>query len=186
MRQQVAAIRLIAFVTAMSLVPALLGGQTPKPFPNNGDLAYDGLAYADAYFHWEAIGGFQDPSFNGFELDIALGETYFDACTSWTNLPDPYDDCPTAGDMDPEGTTVFGIGSYCAGCIGAGPVYSGKWYFSGGSAASTYPNVTWAEVARLTCTQKSIWCYRTVQSSSLMGTHWRYNFTDFKEWYYAT
>jgi hypothetical protein len=184
--------RLIKFIAAIGLLsvslilPVSTSGQTPKPYPNDGDLSYDGTAYADSFFSWAAIGGFRDASNNGWEMDISVGETYYDACTSWTNLPDPYDDCPTAGKTDPAGRINFGIGSYCVGCIAAGPYYTGKWWFSGGSGASTYPNVTWQEVARQLCPQKSIGCYFGVQGSSLMETYWRYGYPDYKEWFYAT
>ncbi len=170
-----------------SVAPTGSYAYAPKFFPNRGDLNYDGHLYADSYFSWDAVGGWRSTS-PGFEMDISLEETYFDYCTSWTNLPDPYDDCPTAGTLDPAGRRNFGIGTFSALQIQPSTWYQAKWWFGGGSAETiwTYPNVAAQEVSRTLCPYKDIWCYDGVQGTSLMETYWRYTEPSYKDWYHDT
>ena len=177
-----------AWLATAASTPAT--AQVPKPYPYTGDLYYDGNQYADSYFGWALPGGWRAQT-SGWEMDISLGEGYFDACTSWTNLPQPYDDCPTAGTLDPSGRRNFGIGSFdknqIVGDVNGGGAYRGQWWFCGGSSASTYPDVAWQEVTTQICSDRyNIWCYEGVQGSRLLSAYWRYTQTAYDEWdYYA-
>lgn len=180
-----------AQIAAVLWTAAAAEAQIPKPYPYTGDLHYDGNQYADSYFGWAVPGGWKAQN-SAWEMDIVVDETFFESCTTWTNLPDPYDDCPTAGvlENDPSRRS-FGIGSYNKNLIqgeSAGALYQGKWYFAGGYSASTYPDVTWQEVTLQTCWDaRNIWCYQSVQASRLMTGYWRYLETAFQEWdYYSS
>lgn len=153
-------------------------------YPNRGDLYYDGEYYADSFFGWTEPEWMY--TYAGFEMDLSLDEFYFDSCTSWTDLPDPYDDCPTAGYSDPEGKKNFGIGSFAAESILpiSQKTYVGRWYFAGGYGISTHVNVTAQEVSRTLCPEKSIWCYIGVQGTSLKETVWEFLVTNYVTWDY--
>jgi len=58
-----------------------------------------------------------------FELDIKVPNGFFESCTSWSDLPNFYDDCDTAGVSDPGGEKVFGVGSFSAR-----EIQPNKWY----------------------------------------------------------
>lgn len=97
--------------------------------PAGGDLYYDGAYYADSVFYWTSPGPFSG-SGPGYEHDLAVDDGIYGACTSFTNLPNGYDDCITAGISDPPGFIIFSFGSYNANEIQANTVYYGGWYFS--------------------------------------------------------
>lgn len=131
----------------------VLGGplasqEIPRRSPHNGDL-FQTLNYADSYFNWLNVGGWvgKNGSIPGFELDYAVENVYYTLCTSYTNLPQGYDDCVTAGfDEDDPNEISFGVGSYDARQIQAGTGYFAQWSLGGGSQqASTY-SVNWQEV----------------------------------------
>ena len=48
---------------------------------------------------------------------------------TWSNLPDPYDDCVTAGTGDRGGNVTLSFGSYQAHAIESGRRYYGQWTF---------------------------------------------------------
>jgi hypothetical protein len=180
--------RLALAFTFLVVGTAEANGQTPKQYPYAGDLYYDGNQYADSYFSWAAVGEWERPYMHsGWEMDISLVETYFDSCTSWTNLPYPYDDCPTAGWFDPSGARNFGIGSFDKSYIQAQTLYRGRWWFGGGYSASTSVNVAWQEVTTQICSDRyDIWCYNGIDGSSLLSTSWRYLQSSFAEWDYSS
>jgi len=96
----------------------------------------------DSYIAWSNPGPWaaDDP---GYEHDLAVSPWYFDECSSWTNLPNGYDDCPTAGASESnEDIWVFSFGSYhVKNQLSPGYLYYGSWYFheglSWGRAIST-------------------------------------------------
>lgn len=98
----------------------------------------------------------------GYEHDLSLNETYFNSCTSYSGLPNGYDDCPTAGVADPAGTKIFSFGSFDADQIQANASYWGYWQFSGGSGASTPYGLYGQEVWHWFCFFDSIWCMNGV------------------------
>ena len=165
--------RVVANVAAPTLVAV---HPDPKPYPHEGDLYYDGHYYADGYMWWHAVGGFIS-SDAAVEIDINLAETYFDTCTTMSDLPSPYDDCPTAGvfESDPSRQS-FGLGTFTGRSVQPSVWYRGQWDFRGGSAntLSTTVNQTWGEVSRQTtsCDRYDIWCYEQRQGGSLQRTNW--------------
>ena len=105
-------------------------------YPDDGDLYHNGAFYADSYMKWSSPGPWEvdDP---GYEHDLILEETFYDSCTAWTNLPDDYDDCLTAGIQDAPGFTAFSFGTYDAKKIVAKKWYWGYWCFSGGEGTAS-------------------------------------------------
>ena len=87
-------------------------------------------------------------------------------CTTWTNLPDPYDDCETAGVTPDEGLVELGFGTYKAPLIQAGRDYYGSWTFRNqhGTGSSTQVRLEAAEGhytgrnSRCTTIAKNKWC----------------------------
>ena len=51
-------------------------------------------------------------------------------CTTWSDLPNPYDDCHTAGLFETRGKIVLSLGTYKANLIEAGRDYYGYWSFN--------------------------------------------------------
>lgn len=178
--------KLVPWMTAALLAVALgaMAHTTPKPYPHEGDLWYDGSYYADSYFKSHAVGGFQSSN-PGMELDVAISNQFFTSCTTWTDLPSPYNDCPTAGVTEPSGSiNSYGLGTYDAKAIVAGRQYQGQWSFSGGSAASTSVNHTWQEVKHTFCWWNDPGCMNGVQGGSLKSTTWNFGTSNYVTYYY--
>src|SRR5919106_2094628 len=70
--------------------------------PSFGDLWYNGYYCGDSYFNWDSPGPWSGDG-PGYEHDWKISDYFFDSCTTDTNLPSAYDDCPTAGVTDPGG-----------------------------------------------------------------------------------
>lgn len=97
--------------------------------PATGDLYYNGAYYLDSYYGWFSPGPF--PGSNpGYEHDLKLQDTYFVGnCSAFSNMPDWYDDCGTAGVSDPPGFKIYGAGSYDANAIPANTSFFTTWSF---------------------------------------------------------
>ena len=67
-----------------------------------------------------------------YEHDLKLDKLWFRSgvCTTWSNLPRSYDDCPTSGFSDPAGKRIVSFGTYKAPAIESGKVYYGSWMLS--------------------------------------------------------
>lgn len=172
-----------SILAALSLTPAFIVSASPslayppiKPYPNNGDLYYDGAGYADSYFKWFNVGGWvrSNPA---FELDMTVNKRMFVSCTTYNNLPQPnYDDCPTAGvsEPNPEEKT-FGFGTWNAKGIVNSLTYKGQWYFQNAAYTESYygytspVKISWQEVEKRFCSTESIWCIASVNASILMS-----------------
>lgn len=202
-------VTVLSLASIISTSPALASHRPDQTrFPNEGSIKYDGNSFAQAFFYWHNVGGwkstkvFYDPSGipitqprPGLEFDIALSiGTYFDNCTTWTNLPfRNYDDCPTAGVSEPSGSGKnFGLGTFDAYNIKNNTWYRGDWNFTGGSvnALDTNFNLTWQEVERNLCGYgpDNIWCMGGVPGSgnagSLRSGYWRDGTSYYGKWYY--
>lgn len=133
-------------------------------YPNWDDFYHNGYSYVRSHMLWLTLGPFQksDP---GYEHDLNIYPTYYSSCSSWTNLPDSYDDCSTAGIQD--GTYhAFSFGTYDAKEIDTYRWYLGSWSFSGGRGAAETPielygQETWHDF----CPLDFPWCMNGVQSS---------------------
>jgi hypothetical protein len=87
------------------------------------------------------------------EMDIQLPPGYVSGCTAWTDLPRPYDDCPTGGTLE-AGYEAWGFGSY-----GTDQIYSNRWYTARytftrtqATATTNVAKVGWQE------TKMGSWC----------------------------
>src|SRR6188474_3612797 len=128
-----------AFLIAGLTIAAGSSESRAAYYPDHGDLCYDGIFFADSLFVWNSPGPWRIPSpFNisddpGYEHDFSVSNQFFTACTSWTNLPSAYDDCPTAGVSEPSSTWTFSFGSFhIASGVTANTTYYGSWNLSGG------------------------------------------------------
>ncbi|AFZ29068.1 hypothetical protein Glo7428_0467 [Gloeocapsa sp. PCC 7428] len=168
---------------AFSLTSALIALASPsvgyppiKRYPNNGDLYYNGAAYADSYFKWFNVGGWvrSNPA---FEMDMTVSKRAFISCTTYNNLPQTnYDDCPTAGvsENDPNYKS-FGFGTWNAKGIINSLTYNAKWYFQNSADAgyvgyTTPVRISWQEVEKSLCSYQSIWCMAGVPGTGNAGT----------------
>lgn len=137
-------------------------------YPDDGDLWYDGYKYADSILIWNAPGGWSK-SDSGYEHDFLTSPKYFTYCKTSSNLPNKYDDCPTAGVSESSSEYwAFSFGSYHAKNIKAKTAYWGVWYFSSGSDVITYFYLNGQEVYHQLCWWDSIWCMGGIRSVHLL------------------
>ena len=123
-------------------------------YPNEGDIYYNGTLQASATMQWRNPGGWISKNVcvplkincATYEHDLSLNRNFFepqtiitpsrtspyiiDWCTTVTNLPSSYDDCPTAGwDENEETIYVYSFASGRAHSIRANYGYYGFWNF---------------------------------------------------------
>ncbi|MEX2964421.1 hypothetical protein [Microbulbifer sp. TYP-18] len=165
------------FLGSFSIFSILFYCQIPHAsyYPSRGDLYYDGRFYMDSYFLWDTSGPWSvsDP---GYEHDLNVRDKNFftSTCITATNLPDGYDDCPTAGILDPNGP-VFSFGSFDAKKINSGSVYFGAWQFSSHGSATTSPFILMGQENENRCFGiPTIWCMFSTQTKQLI-TGWNMN-----------
>jgi hypothetical protein len=149
-------------------------------YPQHGDLYYDGWSFADSYFSWAGIPGPWSYPHSGYEHDLAINPQYIYACSTWTNLPHAYDDCPTAGVDEEGGLRVFSFGSYRAVEInGAYRRYYGQWNLTLPQFYFGYYRLNSQEVARTLCNATTIWCMNGVRSVNRLPTGYMIRGTPF-------
>lgn len=141
-------------------------------YPNQGDIYYNGLFYKDSYFLFAApVWSVTSP---GYEHDLWVhNNQYFPStCTSMTNLPNAYDDCPTAGTLDPNGP-VFSFGTFNANNIVAHNWYFGAWQWTQHNPAITTTgfNLQGQENKNNCFGIPTIWCMFATQTQNLV-TGW--------------
>lgn len=138
-------------------------------WPNRGQFYYNGQLFADSYMCWANSGGWSvsDP---GYEHDLVVRKFFFTSCTSFTNLPNGYDDCPTAGVLETNPNYyAFSFGSFHARNIQPTRDYYGSWNFtSNGSPSPTDFRLNGQEVYRFYCPFDSIWCMEDIRSQKLL------------------
>ncbi len=106
--------------------------------------------------------------YNGYEHDFAMRPNYLSSCTSWTTLPNGYDDCPTASAEGGE-FWAFAFGSYYGRDIVPNNWYFGVWNFSNdGPDPSTDFFLNGQEVWHQFCPWDSPWCMNGIQSWRLL------------------
>lgn len=180
------AVTLAAALFATALPAAALAHSDLRPYPHVGDFYHDGQGYADA-IQWShaPLGGYKSSN-PGYEFSFSVDSALWSGCTSWTNLPNAYDDCPTAGDLEPSGVAyTFGVGSYDAKQMTtSGTTYEHRFYLTGGSTASANAKISWQEVSRQICPQNSIWCMNGVQGGSLADAQLLFRSETYKSWSY--
>ena len=141
---------------------------TASYLPNAGDLYYSGGVYADAYMRWDnpswvhndadCVADIVDCSTYEHDLELEwknndgwftvprLGSIRISAnispfCTTWSNLPDRYDDCPTAGILADRDVVELSFGTFKAPDIVVGRVYYGSWIFKNQRRAGSNTSV---------------------------------------------
>lgn len=145
-------------VVAMLVSQIRVGGASQNYYPVTGHLYYDGQSYAESVMTFGSFVGPWSTSQPGYEHDLSVNDSYFNSCTSFTSLPNGYDDCPTAGFGDPPGKKVFSFGSFDAERIQPNTSYWGYWQFSGGSGTSTPYDLYGQEVYKQFCPWDGIEC----------------------------
>jgi len=177
-------IRKAAALAVLSLSSATAAHTDVKPYAHVGDLFHNGTTYADSIF-WNhtSYGGYRSSS-PGYELSFSVSRNIYDACTSWSNLPAFYDDCPTAGTAEPEGVAyTFGVGSYNAKLMtSSGTTYEARFNLTGGTVPSAAVNVGWQEVSHQLCWWDSPWCMAGVWGGSFKETTWNYGQESYISW----
>lgn len=139
-------------------------------YPNMGDLYYDGQYYMDSWFVWSSPGPWSVES-PGYEHDLHVHDTNFFAstCISATTMPDGYDDCPTAGVLDPDGP-VFSFGTFNANSLAANAAYWGGWQWTSHGSASTSPFTLFGQENENVCLGiPTIWCMYSTQTERLIS-----------------
>lgn len=127
--------------------------------PDLGDLYFNGIvnypgatrsivqlpnprAFVDSVFQWNSP-QWARPGGRGtacsrsivncstYEHDLEISANWMEsACTTWSTLPDPYDDCPTAGYLEENpDEIVISFGTFKAPDIEPAKVYYGSWSF---------------------------------------------------------
>lgn len=136
-------------IAALATVPVALSAHTtPRQWPHEGSLYFDGTSYVDSDFKWHALGDWKTRD-RGLELDLQMESDFYESCTSWTNMPNGYSDCPTAGVSD--GSIIsMGVGSYTAEIIRVGTTYRAQWDLAGGwqNTSGAPVKLGWQEVYR--------------------------------------
>jgi len=175
---------ILAFSLAACLASDAVAHSDLRPYPHVGDFYHDGNGYADS-LQWThtPYGGYKS-AMPGYEFSFSIDNWFYDACTSWTNLPMPYDDCPTAGVGEPTGVEyTFGVGTYDAKRMtSSGTTYEHRFYLSGGVTDVTGVNIGWQEVEKYFCSTNSIWCMNGVGGGSFAKTQMRYGPSDYISW----
>lgn len=163
---------------SIALLVAMLSASTAQAayYPSTGDLYYDGAFYLDSYFAWESAPGPFSVSDPGYEHDLWVHNNQFfnSTCTSFTNMPDGYDDCPTAGVADPNGP-VFSFGTFDATALSSS-TYMGGWSFSTHmvSAPTSGFSLQGQENENRCFGIPTIWCMFSTQTQNLI-TGWYMN-----------
>lgn len=139
-------------------------------FAPSGILYYNGRYIASSLFSWDSPSWTADDP--GYEHDFFFrNSAYFSSCFTITNLPSGYDDCVTAGIMDPNGP-VFSFGSFDANSIRADTYYWGTWYFTGhtfGNVAnsSSVSLIAQENESRCPLNRKSVVCMHSIDNRTL-------------------
>jgi len=150
-------------------------------YPTEGNLYYNGSYYADSYLRWGAPGGWSvsDP---GYEHDFSARSHYFTSCTSWTNLPYGYDDCPTAGVSEPSNLWTFSFGSFHVTHIHSGAWYYGAWNLGGGGSSSSDYQLAAQENYRGFCWWDSIWYMKSIRNHTLLSGWLHRGYSLYRSW----
>jgi hypothetical protein len=153
---------------AVAIVVLLLGAVTadahtcPNRWPHTGSMWYDGENYLDYQFVWHSLPNWHFYP-NAFEMNTSFEWSFAEGCSAWTDLPEGYDDCSTAGtsEQDPM-VWAAGFGSYNAWAIQHNRTYYGSMWLAltwnaYGSSFGTYAQELWNN-CRIWGYPDSPWC----------------------------
>lgn len=147
-------------------------------YPDFGSLSYNGGLYLSSYMVWSSPGPWADPE-PGYEHDLWVHSyDYFltippVSCTTVTNLPDGYNDCPTGGIQDPNGP-VFSFGSFDAELIAGNTYYFGSWTFLAHGSLPYVPFTLQGQQNHSICTcgLESIACMASIPPTQNLLNGW--------------
>ncbi len=118
-----------------------IGLESPPPptyFPNDGDIEYTGTTVVRYNEIWWDNPGDWSVDRPGYEHDLVARRDYFTDCSSQSNLPEWYDDCPTACvDESSSDYCAFSFGTYNALLIEPAFPYWGRVNLTRGLSTST-------------------------------------------------
>lgn len=138
--------------------------------PDNGAPHYNGRCYLGSWFKWSDPPVWEGES-PGYEHDLNVQDPNFftSTCTSYSTLPDSYDDCPTAGFLDLDGP-VFSFGTFDATRIRENSWYYGGWLFSSHGNAWYSPFKLQGQENESKCPSfiKTKWCMLAVDTDDLI------------------
>ncbi len=122
----------------LSVESSNLGTPPPTYFPNEGDIEYTGTTVVRYnLIQWNNPGDWS-VDMPGYEHDLVAKRDYFTECRSYSDLPNWYDDCPTACVSEGSGDyCAFSFGTYNALLIEPEFPYWGRVNLTRGSAVST-------------------------------------------------
>ncbi len=178
----------LVIVLALALTIGVASVAAASYYPANGNLTYSGQTYANSYFAWTSSGGWVTEQ-GGYEHSLKLQDYYFNSCTAYTNLPNGYDDCPTAGIDDPAGHKIYSFGSFSLkNNLTLNYYYFGSWQWSGGSGngSSSTMSLRGKEVAATWCPFWNIWCMGASQATEpplVSGSFFKNSGTQGFTWY---
>ncbi|CAN5653142.1 hypothetical protein BH23GEM1_BH23GEM1_04390 [soil metagenome] len=166
-------------------------GPNPVPparyYPDRGDLYYDGRVYFDSYLLWRRKGGFRGWTgyAPGYEHNLNIDKGFGANCSTWTNLPYRYNDCPTAGVFEPNSARR----AHAFGTFNMREVRDMTWYFGSWTLRNNAPNynrsytsLTGQEVQKYFCSGNYIWCMNGVGSFFLVRRDVRRGYPFLVQW----
>lgn len=182
-------INLALLATVLVFSSTAVAHTVKKQWPHVGSAYYDGQAYADVLFwsHDDYIPVQTNTFFSkpGLEIDLSLTDkNFFKSCTSWSNMPNFYDDCVTAGVSEYGTGTSFGIGTYDLRDLDPDTTYFGGWSFTLGTATTSEVKISWQEVWKDFCPFANPWCMNSVDGGRFLTSQFEKGQSKIVNWYY--
>ena len=170
--------RYFFFILALLLLSGNLSTVEATRYPNEGNLIYDGGLFAFSGFIWTTEPGPWTVEKPGYEHDLIIKDKNFFIgnliynCTTFTNLPAGYDDCNTAGTLDPDNERVFSFGSFRANWIKKDTEYFGSWNFDLYAGAPSATVILRAQEVENRCSFPfgGIWCMDGTGEAEVLHT----------------
>lgn len=185
--------KFLAVLLAIAGVLMLPATASAEYYPSSGSLYYNGYAFADSGLYWRDSGpwtldcGWPSYECATYEHDLVIEQGFFGSCTTWTNLPAGYDDCPTAGVDEPNPSIVtLSFGSFRAPDIEEGTYYYGSWNLGDeGPQMSTSVSLAGQEgnPKGFCSLDYNIWCVGALRTEVLVSTTWQYTYPQSNSWY---
>lgn len=176
---------LAAAAVAASLPPQSALAHSEQMYqPHEGRIWYGGGSSAEVIMLWHLnpYRSLIGPD-KFMEFDVQVPKGFITACTTWTDLPRPYDDCGTAGTLEyNDEVDSYGFGTYNPAGILANTWYTTRYTLTRTAQESTGADVRFgAQETEMApwCgyADTSPWCLQARQSSRVhTGRQWyKYN-----------
>lgn len=182
--------RRFATLGSMAIVAALHAGtalaHTQQMYqPHEGRIWYNGAETVEVVMLWHV-----NPSASligrekFMEFDIQVPQGFINSCTTWTDLPRPYDDCGTGGTFEYSDLDSYGFGTYNPAWITVNTWYTTRYTLNRTTKETTGSDVKFgAQETEMApwCgyADASPWCLQARQSSRVhTGRTWlKYNYS---------